>query len=98
MDTTNFHWFAFISTLVYFFILKRYAQKIESRSNSTPKKHSNLIYLLFWPTSLYVFYYMFIYKHGIGIDKNMVYNNSDTTKLMSSPYPNSDSLSLASTK
>lgn len=83
MDT-NFHAFVFITTIVFYIILRSYKKKEPEH-----KKTSNLIYVLAIPVMLYGGHYFF-YK-----DKQVITNDSQLTEisshtsedLLSIPYP-----------
>lgn len=93
MDT-NFHAFVFITTIVFYIILRSYKKKEPEH-----KKTSNLIYVLAIPIILYGGHYFF-YKDK---DKSVTLNNSQLTEisshtsedLLSIPYPvTSDSTTI----
>jgi hypothetical protein len=59
-------------------------------SSKKNQKQSNLIYVLFVPSALYIFYYMFLYKTETTTTiapKSIVLDVSED--LLSSPYPDS---------
>uniref|UniRef100_A0A6C0H6E9 Uncharacterized protein n=1 Tax=viral metagenome TaxID=1070528 RepID=A0A6C0H6E9_9ZZZZ len=98
----HFHWIVAITTIVLYF----YLRWKRTRNHQSPriKPKSNLVYLLLWPATLYGIYYFFFNKsdgaqHASPLiepvkPSNRSDNHSDTTALLSSPYPNSDSISV----
>lgn len=87
----NFHWFVAATTVMLYMYLR---WKRNQRPQSS-KPQSNLVYLLLWPVSLYSIYYLFLYKNTTTTIPSQVNNNDrSSTVLMSSPYPNSDSISV----
>lgn len=95
--TTEFHIFVFISTVVYFILLKRYKNDIEKNINSNNEPSSNLIYILFLPFILYSTQLLlksnFFKKGNTQINKTLPSQNYNTYKppssdgLLSAPYP-----------
>ncbi|NBP13899.1 hypothetical protein EBU95_05785 [bacterium] len=98
----NFHWFVAITTVVLYLYLRWKRTRNPQQSGIKPK--SNLVYLLLWPATLYVIYYFFFNtSHGSTQASPLIepvkpsnrHNNSHSnTALLSSPYPNSDSISV----
>ncbi len=54
----NFHLFAGLSTILYYFILKLYKKSIQTQQSQITSK-SNFIYIFFIPILLYTSYYLY---------------------------------------
>lgn len=85
----NFHVFVLSSTILFYVLLRSYRSSVES-NNTTKKRHSNLIYILFIPITLYVFYYFFVYREKAQT-MDVIVNSPISEGLMTIPYPNSSS-------
>lgn len=105
----NFHLFVLLSTIAFYILLKLYKSSITTKNKNyphTPKKNSNLFYILFIPAILYLAKYMY---WGDQFTQNsikqitptpfikpelpQVQNNIVSDKLLNSPYPASTSYS-----
>jgi hypothetical protein len=93
MDT-NFHAFVFITTIVFYVVLRSY-----KKSEPETKKTSNLIYVLSVPIILYGGHY-FLYKDKNTSTPTQIQHLQDTEPslsgdLLTTPYPiSSDSSSI----
>lgn len=83
----NFHLFVFISTIIYYFVLKLYKNSIESSENS---KNKRLIFVLFIPIILYITFYIYYKEQSIHIEPSI----SSHSKILSNTYPASLSTSF----
>ena len=82
----NFHIFVFISTIVFYIIMKMYKISILKNRKKT-KKDSNLIYILFVPAILYLTHFIFLNGNNtINILKSKSYSD----ELLTEPYPASN--------
>ena len=89
----HFYWFVILTTIMLYMYLR---WKRNQQQSNNPK--SNLVYLLLWPLSLYSIHHLFLSKKSTTTPPNQFLtpannNTSSSTELMSSPYPNSDSIS-----
>ena len=100
----NFHLFVLLSTIAFYILLKLYKSSLITKKNKnyphTPKKNSNLFYILFIPAILYLTKYMYFPFTQNSIEqidtKNISQiqnNNVISDKLLNSPYPVSSSYS-----
>lgn len=85
MDT-NFHAFVFITTIVFYVVLRSY-----KKSEPENKKTSNLIYVLSVPIVLYGGHY-FLYKNKNTLTPTQIQNNQNiesslSDDLLTTPYP-----------
>lgn len=97
----NFHIFVLISSILFYIFLRSYKYNIltsksslKKSKNRRNKKSSNLIYALFLPIVLYIFYYIFIYKpnYTTHSSPNYISSSHDTRSVFSDngltkPYP-----------
>lgn len=90
MDT-NFHAFVFITTIVFYIVLRSYKKKEPEH-----KKTSNLIYVLAVPIILYGGHYYLYKDKPIAIKSDLTEITSHTSEdLLSIPYPiSSDTSSI----
>lgn len=79
----NFHVFVLLSTLLYYLLLRSYKNSVIADKSKIRKK-SNLIYLLFLPILMYIFYYLFLKREQKSINITEQMSSED---LMSRPYP-----------
>lgn len=91
----NFHAFVFISTIVFYVILRSYKKKEPEH-----KKTSNLIYVLLVPVILYGGNYFLYKKDNIPLSLNnnvpSSTSSSHSEDLLSIPYPISSDTSTIS--
>lgn len=85
----NFHLFVFISTFVFYVIMKMYKISVERQMKSKRKK-SNLVYILFVPALLYLCYFMYIDTNASKKMSQILRNGGDSDDLLSIPYPDSN--------
>lgn len=105
--TKHFFWFVLITTIILYIILRW--KRSEKKKSQCNEPTSNLIYLILWPALLYAIYYLFLRKSPPPIQNTLntlntqnIQNtrapakgiNKSSTSLMSSPYPNSNSISV----
>jgi hypothetical protein len=98
----NFHIFVLISSILFYIFLRYYKYNIltsksclksKSKRRRNKKQRSNLIYALFLPMVLYVFYYIFIYKpqtstsHFVSSSPNTHSVSAFSDDGLSRPYP-----------
>jgi hypothetical protein len=82
----NFHVFVFISTIVFYILMKMY--KISIIKNQKKKKNnSNLIYILFVPALLYLTHFIFLNPNN---NINLLKTRSFSDELLTEPYPASN--------
>jgi hypothetical protein len=82
----NFHIFVFISTIVFYIVMKMY--KISIIKNQKKKKNnSNLIYILFVPALLYLTHFIFLNPNN---NINLLKTRSISDELLTEPYPASN--------
>jgi hypothetical protein len=94
MNYNNYHVYVMVSTIVFYGVLRAYKQSITNHIyERKANRSSNLIYVLFLPTVLYLVYYLFI------IEKKPVSENATSATLerfsegiLTAPYPDSVSL------
>jgi hypothetical protein len=82
----NIHILAILSTIVFYFLLKSFKKqslKNDIQNKNMNKKESNLIYILFAPTIVYITYYTLIKK-----DKNQVQSPSQFLSQIKNQSPN----------
>ena len=82
----NFHVFVFISTIIFYILMKMY--KISIIKNQKKKKNnSNLIYILFVPALLYLTHFIFLNPNN---NINLLKTRSFSDELLTEPYPASN--------
>lgn len=93
--TKEFHIFVFVTTVIYFLLLKRYKKDITENALSKQKEPSNLVYLVFLPIILYTGHLFFNSKllntksHNTSIIQPTynAYKPLSSDGLLSIPYP-----------
>lgn len=80
----NFHIFVFVSTVIYYIVMKMYKISIEKQLKNR-NKSSNLIFVLFVPALLYLTHFMYF-----TIKLNISKANSYSDDLLTAPYPESN--------
>ena len=82
----NFHVFVFISTIVFYIMMKMYKISI-IKNQKKKKKNSNLIYILFAPALLYLTHFIFLNPNN---NINLLKTRSFSDDLLTEPYPASN--------
>lgn len=82
----NFHVFVFISTIVFYIVMKIYKASI-IKSQRKKKNNSNLIYILFVPALLYLTHFIFLNPNN---NINLLKSRSFSDDLLTEPYPASN--------
>lgn len=82
----NFHVFVFISTIVFYIVMKIYKASI-IKSQRKKKNNSNLIYILFVPALLYLTHFIFLNPNN---NINLLKSRSFSDDLLTDPYPASN--------
>lgn len=82
----NFHVFVFISTIIFYIVMKIYKASI-IKSQRKKKHNSNLIYILFVPALLYLTHFIFLNPNN---NINLLKSRSFSDDLLTEPYPASN--------
>ncbi len=80
----NFNVFVFISTIVFYIVMKMYKTSI-IKNQKKKKNNSNLIYILFVPGLLYLTHFIFFNPNKI-----LLKTRSFSDELLTEPYPASN--------
>ena len=90
----NFHVFVVISTVAFYYLLRRYKQVIQKQTKYKTQKSRNFIYVLFVPVVLYLTYYLFGGSGSgqeLSVDKysDSIAQDVQSVKLLTDVYPQS---------
>lgn len=80
----NFHVFVFISTIVFYIVMKMYKIALIKSQRKKKNNNSNLIYILFVPALLYLTHFIFLNPNN---NINLLKSRSFSDELLTEPYP-----------
>jgi hypothetical protein len=82
----NFHVFVFISTIIFYIVMKMYKMSI-IKNQRKKKNNSNLVYILFVPGLLYLTHFIFL---NLNNTNNLLKVRTYSDELLTEPYPASN--------